>query len=637
MGEGVVIHDSQGKIIDANPAAERILDIPREKLLRQDASAWESFCFQEDGSSFPLAEFPPMITLRTGRPCRDNVVMIRPSAGAESRWLLLNAEPAGSGDSTPPVAVIVSFSDITRLKKSQEDLHRLHDRLELMVWAGDLGYTDWNLATDEMIFNRRFATLAGGILSEIKPTGQAWKEHIHPNDLPRVLQRLQTHCAGKTPSFEVEYRFRTPSGHWCWLLNRGKVVERSPDNRPLRIVGYHKDITDRKRLEEHTIQNAKMDAVGLLAGGIAHDFNNLLTAIKGNLQLLSLDVPPENPSIEYVRDAITASQRASDLAQRLLTFSRNNVPSKEVLNLGKIVREITRLTLTGSNCEAEITEDGDLPCVHADPAQLTQVFNNLLLNAIQAMPQGGPISILIENQEIKEDNPYLVESRHYLRVSIRDHGAGIPPENLPNIFEPYFTTKPDGTGLGLSSVLSIVKKHGGFLAVESTPGQGTTMRVHLPVFSSAAPKPSSAEPQATAAIPTKPTPKSAPANEKILVMDDEAPIQRILVRWLGQAGIAADSVSNGEAALEKFEAERETGSPYTMLILDLTVRGGMGGETVIRRLKEIDPTIKSIVISGYSNNPAMSDPKKFGFDAVVSKPFTGEKILETVRRLRSGA
>ena len=636
MGEGVVIHDSQGNIIDANPAAARILGLGRDALIRQGASLWESFCFREDGSPLPLAEFPSMVALRTGLPCRDNVIMVRASAGAETRWLLVDAEPTQPSEARPQVAAIITFSDITRLKKSQEDLRRLHDRFEIMVWAGDLGYTDWNLATDEMVFNRRFAVLAGGTLSEIKPTGQAWKERIHPDDLPRVLERLQAHCTEKTPSFEVEYRFRMPSGHWIWLLSRGKVVERGPDHRPLRIVGYHKDITDRKRQEEHTIQNAKMDAVGLLAGGLAHDFNNLLTAIKGNLQLLGLDIPPDSPSAEYIRDAVTASQRASELAQRLLTFSRSNVPSKQVLHLGKIVREVARLTLTGSNCETEITEDGDLPCVHADPSQLTQVFNNLLLNAIQATPQGGSISILMENQEIKEDNLYLAAPGQYLRVSIRDRGPGIPPENLPHIFEPYFTTKSEGTGLGLSSVLSIVKKHDGFIAVESTAGQGTTMRVHLPVFSAAAsilvPAPDPAPPA------PEPVPESSPvSHEKILIMDDEAPIQRILVRWMGQAGIKADSVSDGEAAFEKFVAEQEAGAPYTMVILDLTVRGGMGGEALIHKLKEVDPKIKSIVISGYSNNPAMSNPKKFGFDAVVSKPFSGEKILETVRQLRAGA
>jgi CheY-like chemotaxis protein/anti-sigma regulatory factor (Ser/Thr protein kinase) len=379
-----------------------------------------------------------------------------------------------------------------------------------------------------------------------------------------------------------------------------------------------RDITERKKIDEERLTFQKLESIGLLAGGIAHDFNNVLTAIMGNVSLAMMYARPDSELFLRLLEVEKASIRARDLTLQLLTFSKGGKPVKRTLSVAECIRESVNLSLIASNVKYEIDLPKKLRIVEADQGQLGQAINNIIINADQAMQHDGYIRILAENVDLDERNDLDLPGGQYVRITIADHGPGIPKENLQRIFEPYFSTKENAQGLGLAVSHSIIKKHEGLITVESAPGTGAVFHIFLPATSRQV-----LEDETIEEKPLK-------AKRKVLLMDDEEMIRFVASEIVRQIGYDIDLARNGEEALEMYKNAMDSGHPYDAVILDLTIPDGMGGQDTIRHLIEIDPEIKAIVSSGYSNDPVMANFRDYGFREVIAKPY---KIREMNRVL----
>ncbi len=390
------------------------------------------------------------------------------------------------------------------------------------------------------------------------------------------------------------------------------------------IVLVFRDVTEKRRMEGELLKMEKLQSVGLLAGGIAHDFNNILTSVVGNISMAQMHVEPGSIPYERLAKAEKASRRATDLACRLLTFSKGGEPIRKSASIVDILKESSGFDLSGSHIASEFIISEDICTVDVDEGQMSQVFSNLIINAVQAMPDGGKIVYSVSNALIEGNKIPGLEGGTYVQISVKDTGTGIPKEDIPRIFDPYFTTKPEGSGLGLASVYSIIKKHCGQIAVESKHGMGTIFHIYLPVSGSKSVCNISEEQSITA------------GHGKVLVMDDEKIVRDISGEMLKSLGYEVEFANNGAEAIEKYQGALEGGRPFDVVIMDLTIPGGIGGKEAIQKLRDIDPDVKAIVSSGYSNDPVMADFREYGFRGVIVKPYRIEGFSRTLHEVITG-
>ncbi len=382
-----------------------------------------------------------------------------------------------------------------------------------------------------------------------------------------------------------------------------------------------RDITNLRKAEIERMRFSKLEALGTVAGGIAHDFNNILTAILGNVILAMMEGGMNEAQINRLRQAEQACMQAHGLAQQLLTFAKGGVPIKKVHSLTRLLRESGKLALAGSKSLCEYSIPPDLWPVEIDEGQINQVFSNLLINADQAMPEGGVIEVRAENVRLTATSEIPLPPGRYVRVTITDHGFGIEPRNLDKIFDPYFTTKPKGSGLGLATAYSILKQHQSHIAVESKLREGTSFHVYLPATEQQFLGQKEAEIKVVA------------GEGKILVMDDEAMVRDVLDKMLTRIGYDPRFAKDGAEALELFREAEESGEKFAAVILDLTVPGGMGGKETVEKLLEIRPNVKAIVSSGYSDAPIMADFATYGFRGVILKPYKIATLSEVLHQV----
>ncbi len=374
-----------------------------------------------------------------------------------------------------------------------------------------------------------------------------------------------------------------------------------------------RDVTGQRRMEEELARGQKLESVGVLAGGIAHDFNNLLTAILGNLSLARMVSAPGDAHYRNIFDAEKASLRARELTQQLLTFSRGGSPVKGSVNIKKLVRESAEFVVRGSNVRLRFSADDTLCPVYVDRGQIGQVIDNLVINAMQAMPDGGFVDISLTNYLPASDSLLPLTRQQYVRISVQDSGPGINKDHLARIFDPYFTTKEVGNGLGLAICFSIINKHGGYITAESESGQGSIFYVYLPAVVPAEVN-EEQEVGLPEVLPSEP-------GRRILVMDDEEMVCSILSKILGYLGYEVEIAADGTEALALYHQAMEQGRRFDVVIMDLTIPGGMGGQEAVGRLMAMDPTARAIVSSGYSSHQVMADYAQYGFAGVVVKPF----------------
>jgi len=369
----------------------------------------------------------------------------------------------------------------------------------------------------------------------------------------------------------------------------------------------------RERLEEKLLQARKLESLGVLAGGIAHDFNNFLTVVQGNIEMAKMQMNADHPVLATLQQVSIACQRASFLSSQLLTFAKGGTPVLRLTAVARIVMDAVQLARAGAQISIAVKIADDLWLAEVDASQIAQVLHNILLNARQAMPEGGIIEVGAENVMVGPDAR--------VRISIRDYGCGIAADDLPRIFDPYFTTKRGSSGLGLATAYAIVAKHSGNLSVVSTPGDGTRFTIDLPASREVpAPRPQTI-------VDTQ------QGSGRLLVMDDEEALRMLLKSVLTNLGYDVETARDGAEAIAKCEHAKASGRSFDAALLDLTVSGGMGGAEAAVQLKELDPFLKLIVSSGYSDSPVMSDFRQHGFDDVIPKPWAVAEVSAVFRRV----
>ena len=387
------------------------------------------------------------------------------------------------------------------------------------------------------------------------------------------------------------------------------------------------DITERKRTEQEMLRAQKLESLELIAGGLAHDFNNLLTANVANISLAKIRAEAGSPVRDALAKAEKAASKARELTRQLLTFAKGRASVKTVTSLVLLIEECVALALSGSNIKCKQRVADDLWTTEIDPSQISMVFQNILINAQQAMPNGGTITVKAENVLVGAESELEGASAtkpKYVRVTVSDTGSGISAENLSKIFDPYFTTKSKGTGLGLATSYAVIKKHGGRIEVGSHVGKGTTFQVYLPASDQGI------------AIPETLDRPLIRGQGRILLMDDEEDIREVASSLLTLLGYQVETAGNGSQALEKYIAAMASKRPFTVVIMDLTIPGGMGGEEAVKRLLAIDPKAKVIISSGHIGKPIMSDYKDYGFAGAIAKPYNAAELGEALRKAITG-
>jgi PAS domain S-box-containing protein len=453
----------------------------------------------------------------------------------------------------------------------------------------------------ERLFGRARKELLGGEL---------WQKFPELRNTP-FEENYRRVMANQTPA---EFEACEPNGTTRWF-----EVHAYPSGGG--VSALFRDVTERKRAEDDRLTKGKIESLGTLAGGIAHDLNNILTVISGNIGLAQLEAPSEEKNLfACLAKASQAAQEAAHMSSQLLTFSKGGSPVKKVVRMSELLAKSAHFSLHGSNLRAEMDIPPDLWTTEVDPAQIEQVINALMINAREAMLSGGTVDISARNIELENKPGALLPGGRYVKIAIADHGSGVPSDIATKIFDPYFTTKSVSSGLGLSISFSVVKKHGGMLHLEQSSPSGAVFSFYLPA--------ARAEPAVIKSIGDgMPSPL-----QRILVMDDEEGIRELTSQLLNTLGYEVTAVTDGVEAVNTYERAMRRGENFQAVILDATIRGGMGGLATIARLRNIDPSVVAIICSGYSDEAALAEFLQYGFRGALPKPFTRRDLADVLQR-----
>lgn len=516
-------------------------------------------------------------------------------------------------------ALVGIITDITELKTARDDLEGEKERLAVTLRSIGDGVISVDTAGRVVLLNRVAEQLCGW--SQAEAEGRPLAEIF-----PIINERTREALVNPVEEVLLTGRIMELANHTVLISRDGTERIIADSAAPIHdsagaiigVVLVFRDMTQKKEIEEELFRARKLDSLGVLAGGIAHDFNNLLTGILGSISLARLVVADDHEASPFLDRAQLASERARDLTQQLLTFSRGGAPVKKVTSLAQLLVDSAAFALRGSNVRCRFAIPEGLWPVEVDPGQMSQVINNLTLNADQSMPDGGEVIVRAENVPAGECHGRRV------RIEIEDRGVGIPEKYLSRIFDPYFTTKQHGSGLGLATVYSIIRNHDGDIRVSSQPGEGTVFTIELPATEAPLPV---AEPAIGIRL------RGA---GRVLVMDDDDLIREMAEVALRLLGYEAVLCGEGEGALRLYREARQAGRPFAAVIMDLTIPGGMGGKETVARLLELDPAARVIVSSGYSNDPIVAHFADYGFCGSVNKPYSIEQLGRALREAIEG-
>ena len=598
-----LIENETGHILTANNAAFALYGYSKEELLalkNTDLSAEPSETHRVTEETPVIKENTLTIPLRYHRK-KDGTIFPVEITG---RFFNYEGRPVH----------IAAIRDITERKRAEEALRENERKYRALFEAANDGIFIQD-ATGFIDCNQKGAEMYG--LSKEQIIGRS------PADFAPERQpdgRLSSEVAGE--KIEAALKGFPQVFEWQPLRADGSPFDVEITLSRLELGGsvclqaIVRDITGRKRLEQELLKSQKLESLGTLAGGIAHDFNNLLQGVFGYISMAKLTFDQKEKSLDMLEQAEKALHQSVNLTSQLLTFSKGGKPIKNVIALGPVIENAVKFALSGSSVTAGLAIADDLRAVEADEGQIGQVIQNIVLNADQAMPLGGRIDITARNVPA-----FPAAAGDLVEITISDQGTGIPLEHLPRVFDPYFTTKEKGSGLGLATSYSIIKNHDGEISVASELGKGTTFTIRLPAS------------ERTAKTPRPPDSKVRSRHGRVLLMDDEEMVRRVAGEMLRKLGHEVEFAEHGEAAIEKYRCAAEAGSPFDIVILDLTIRGGMGGLETVRKLLDIDRDLKAVVSSGYSADVTLSNYREQGFSAFLKKPYNMNELQTTLKAL----
>jgi PAS domain S-box-containing protein len=524
------------------------------------------------------------------------------------RWMDAKViSPTGIGKSTR----LCFLNDVTDRKIAEEALQQSEERYQVLVDHAPAGIYEIDLTTGQFISSNDVMCQYTGYTRD-EFLNLNFTDLLTQESLEKQLERYDKIQKGEAVPDIAEYEIIGKNQRRLWILVNTRI--KYENDRAVSVTVIAHNITSRKHLEQERSKAQKLESLGVLAGGIGHDFNNLLSGIMGNISLAKLEAERGEEIMESLEEALRVASKASALTRQLLIFSKGGAPVRKAASITEVLKDSAAFALRGSKVRCKYNIAKNLWPVKVDIGQFSQVINNLVINAMQAMSSGGEIRLQADNITIDKifDLP-LIPGR-YVFIEIQDQGKGISQENMPQIFDPYFTTKVKGSGLGLTMSYTTIKRHDGHIKVESELGRGTTFTIYLP---------------ATEEVPEETGDREArpvSGEGKILVMDDEEALRKVAERMLLELGYEVHCVPDGAEAIKKYEQAKESGRSFDAVIMDLTIPGGMGGKEAVEKLLEVDPEAKSIVSSGYSNDPIMSNYKNFGFKGVVAKPYRIEEL-----------
>jgi PAS domain S-box-containing protein len=547
----------------------------------------------------------PVKSIETKVTARDGTI-----SDAMIRYSLLSRSGRG----------LILLDDITNRKIIERSLQASERRYRKLYDSMMDGFVSLDMEGRILEFNTAYRDMTGHTDAELYSM-TVWDLTPHRfHDIQKKIIQEQVLPRGHSETFEKEYIRKdgsiVPIELRLYLIKNEEGI-----NTGMWSIAH--DITKRKQTENELLRTSKIESLGVFAGGIAHDFNNLLTAIMGNLSIAKLDMSKNSKNYEILNEAEKASERAKDLTMQLLTFSKGGAPIKKIASIRDLLVDTVEFVLRGSQIKTSFSIPDKLWNAEIDVGQISQVIHNLALNAREAMPGGGFISITAENRIITSKLELPIDPGNYIVIKIMDTGFGIPKKHLQKIFDPFFTTKDKGTGLGLSVTYSIIKKHNGHIAVESTERHGTSFTLYLPATEEKA-------------IPAEIHSSSRGLHSgRVLIMDDEEMVLVVGQKILQRLGFNTEVAHDGKEAIELYRRAKLSGKKFDYVIMDLTVPGGMGGKEAIKILRDFDPSIKAIVSSGYSNDPVMASYRDFGFCGVVAKPYAIEDLEEVLSCLQN--
>ncbi|MBU5638313.1 PAS domain S-box protein [Geomonas sp. Red69] len=615
VNDALFIHDAvTGQLVDVNRTMCEMFGYTPEEarnLTVGELSLGEPPYAEEDARLLlnQAAAGPPM-TVRWRSRKKDGSLF----------WSEVSLRRADIGGSD---RVLVLVRDITARHEIEEALQQNEEILKVLMEEMPAG-VGWADESGRVQYLNSYVSDWLGYVSEDHPTLEELMQRALPDPTYReqVLGGWREEI-GKTlesgvPVTPQEAKISCVDGSSRHVILNTRLVHH-------RILFTLTDITKWEAMQQEVLKAQKLESLGVLAGGIAHDFNNILTGILGNLSFAELLLDPEHPAQGAVKNAEKASQRAAELAHQLLTFSKGGQPIKKVIPLGRLLQESLSLALHGTKVQTRLKLQDGLHAIEADEGQMNQAFSNVIINACQAMPGGGVLTVEAANLSLTANNELALPPGDYVKLSFIDQGCGIPYEDQKFIFDPYYSTKPGGSGLGLASVHSIVIKHGGRVEVASTPGAGTTLTFYLPSAG-----------EAVAEEAPRQQERTAKAGEgAVLIMDDEEAIRTLTRDMLQYLGYQVVTCVNGEEAVRLYREAAQAGKPFAAAIMDLTIPAGMGGKEAAQRILEVDPAARLIVSSGYSNDPVMAEHADYGFCAAVVKPYRCDELQHALERVLS--
>jgi PAS domain S-box-containing protein len=605
VNDGFFIHDFKGNILDCNDNLCRMLGYSRGELVGGHLTKIDSPREQALMPERLKSEIATGVLFFEGEHIRRDGAPLAVSISAR----VVSAEGEG---------IVQSFvRDISERKRAEEALRESEEHFRTVFEQARFGMAMSDGQFRFFKVNQAFRDMLG--YSDAELSEMTYKDISHSESLAEDIQNIVKLTKGELAVYKTQKRYVKKGGDVLWGDLTLSLL-RSSRGDFLHYLVMVEDITAQKRAEEELQRAEKLESLKVFAGGIAHDFNNLLGGIFGYIDLARHELPKGSPVYEYLDKSFSAFERAKHLARQMLTFARGGEPVKKPVVLPDFIRDCATLALSGSSIKCEFNFDDDLWFVEADEHQLSQVFSNILINAWQAMPDGGTVSIAAKNRFLKPDETGRLPMGRYVVVTVKDEGVGIPEKIIDKIFDPFFTTKQHGSGLGLATSYSIITRHGGHIGVVSKPNEGSQFTIVLPAAES---KDVFSRPQA-ASVDLR-------GSGRILVMDDERSIREMIADILNGEGYEAVITADGREAVEAFVKAREGKKPFDLVILDLTVAGGMGGEKTIKELKAIDPAVVAIVSSGYSDAPIIANFAEYGFIGTVPKPFRREELLLAVK------